>query len=501
VAEFLYETSLYPERVYTFKHALTHEVAYGSLLQERRRVLHARIVEVLETLHADRLDDQVERLAHHAFRGEVWDKAVTYLRQAGAKALAQSAHHEAVGHFEQAISVLVHLPETREAREQAIDLRLALRSALLPSSDSARILACLREAEALAVALNDSRRLGQISGFLSVYFRNLGAYDQAIVAAQHALTLATTEQDLVLQALANLFLGATYWAQGNYQWAIDCLRQTVASLHGARCYERFGQANLPAVQARAFLAACAAELGRFTQGRTLGEEGLRIAEVVAHPSSLMWAYYGVGLLALRHGDLPRALLRLEQAMGICQDADLTLFFSRMAAGLGAVYTLAGRAADAVALLTRAMAQTAATDMAGFQALCRLPLGEAHMLAGCLEEAHALAESALALARQHEERSHQAYALRLLGNIAAQRKPSDVMQAETYYHQALALATELAMRPLQAHCHRGLGMLYSQTGQSEQARVELSTAIEMYREMEMTFWLPETEAVLADVESR
>jgi class 3 adenylate cyclase/tetratricopeptide (TPR) repeat protein len=500
-AEFLYEASLYPERVYTFKHALTHEVAYGGLLQERRRVLHARIVEALETLAGGLVDDRVERLAHHALRGEVWAKAVVYFRQAGAKALARSAHQEAAGYFEQALSVLAHLPEQRDTREQSIDIRLALRSALLPSNDSPRILACLREAEALAMDLNDARRLGQVSGFLSVHFRNLGAYDQAIAAARRALTLATAGGDLVRQGLANLFLGATHWAQGDYPRAIDCLHRTIDSFHGAQCYERFGQATLPAVQARAFFAACAAELGQFAPGRSLGEEGLRMAEAVAHPSSLMWAYYGVGLLALRHGDLPRALPWLERAMGICQDADLTLFFPRMAASLGAAYTLGGRVADAVPLLTQAMEQMMARDMIGYQALCGLPLGEAQMLASCLEDAHALAERALAFACEHQEHGNQAYTLYLLGDIAMRRHPPELSQTETHYQRALDLALDLGMRPLQAHCHRGLGTVYSQTGQAQQARVELAAAIDLYRDMGMTFWLPETEAALAAVEGR
>ena len=129
-AEFLYETRLFPEREYTFKHALTHEVAYSTLLQERRRMLHARIVATLEGLSADRLAEQVERLTHHALRGEVWDKAVLYCRQAGEKALAHSAHRQAVEYFEQALRALAHLPEQRDILEQAIDLRLALRSAL-----------------------------------------------------------------------------------------------------------------------------------------------------------------------------------------------------------------------------------------------------------------------------------------------------------------------------------------------------------------------------------
>ena len=173
-AEFLYEASLFPELVYTFKHALTHEVTYSGLLLERRRALHARIVEALEALAGDRIAEQVERLAHHALRGEVWDKALAYCRQAGEKAMARSAHREAVGYFEQALSALPHLPEQRDTREQAIDLRLALRTALYPSGDLGRILAALREAEALATALDDPRRLGQVSGFLSNYFSHHG---------------------------------------------------------------------------------------------------------------------------------------------------------------------------------------------------------------------------------------------------------------------------------------------------------------------------------------
>jgi tetratricopeptide (TPR) repeat protein len=438
--ELLDETRLFPECTYPFKPALTHEVAYGSLLQERRRVLHARIVEALEALAGGRVAEQVERLAHHALRGEVWDKALAYGRQAEEKALARSAHREAVEYFEQALSTLPHLPDQHATREQAIDLRLALRSALFPSGDSGRILACLREAESFATALDDPRRLGQVSRFLSNYFYVMGAHDQAVAAGQRALALAMAGEDSVLQALANFYLGRPYQAQGDYARAIECYRQTVASLDGTWRHERFGQAILPAVQSRAFLAECYAELGTFAEGRALGEEGLWIAEMVAHPGSLMWAHYGLGLLAL------------------CQGA-----------------------------------------LGYFQARCRLSLGETHLLAGCLEEAYTLAEQALAHARERQERGNQAYALRLLGDVAAWREPPEGEPAEAHYRQALALAKELGMRPLQAHCRRGLGMLYAMIGQQEQARTELSAAIMLYRAMDMTFWLPQTEAALAQVE--
>jgi class 3 adenylate cyclase/tetratricopeptide (TPR) repeat protein len=497
-AEFLYETRLFPERAYTFKHALTHEVAYSSLLLERRRALHACIVEALEALAGERVAEQVERLAHHALRGEVWEKALAYCRQAGEKTLARSAYREAVGSFEQALSVLPHLPEQRDTREQAIDLRLALRSALFPSGDSGRILAYLREAESLAAALDDRRRLGQVSIFLTQHFFRMGDYDQAIAAGQRALTLATASGEVVLQALANRYLGVAYQFQGDYRRAIDCLRQTLASIEDAQRHERFGQAYLPAVLSRAWLARSYAELGSFAEGRAFGDEGLRIAEAVAHPGSLMWASWGVGLLALRQGDLCRALPRLERAVGICQDADLPANFPRIAAALGAAYTLVGRVADAVPLLTQAMEQTIAAEMAGFRSLCCLPLGEAQLLAGRLEEAHALAERALALAREHQERDNQAYALRLLGDIAARCEPSEAEQAEAHYRQALALADELGMRPLVAHCHLGLGTLYATTDQRQQACAELSAAIALYRAMDMTCWLPQAEAALAQV---
>jgi predicted ATPase len=120
--EFLYELFVESTPAYTFTHALTQEVAYGSLLQERRRALHARIVEAIERFSPDRLAEQVERLTHQALQGEVWDKAVTYCRQAGLKAVARSAYREAVASFEQAVVALQHLPQSRSTCEQAIDL-------------------------------------------------------------------------------------------------------------------------------------------------------------------------------------------------------------------------------------------------------------------------------------------------------------------------------------------------------------------------------------------
>ena len=247
-AEFLYETRLFPEHEYTFKHALTHEVAYSSVLQERRRVLHARIVEALEALAGERVAEQVERLAHHALRGEVWDKALAYCRQAGEKAMARSAHREAVGYFEQALSALPHLPET------ARHTRAGHRSPARPALGAPCRLATWGVSWRVCARPRPSRRPSTILVgwdrsllFLSVHFHFMGAYDQAIAAGQRALALATAGGEVVLQALANHYLGHAYQSQGDYRRAIDCFGQTVASLDGARRRERFGQVILPAV--------------------------------------------------------------------------------------------------------------------------------------------------------------------------------------------------------------------------------------------------------------
>jgi tetratricopeptide (TPR) repeat protein len=181
-----------------------------------------------------------------------------------------------------------------------------------------------------------------------------------------------------------------------------------------------------------------------------------------------------------------------------QGAYLRLLVPLVAAPLGAAYALAGRTAEALPLLEQAVAQAVAMHYLWDHALRTVWLSEAYLLAGRLNEAGTQAQRALEFSRAHQERGHEAYALWLLGEVAAQRMPPEMEKAETHYRQALALAEELGMRPLQAHCHRGLGTLYGRVGRVQQARAALGTAIALYRAMEMTFWLPQAEAALGQV---
>jgi tetratricopeptide (TPR) repeat protein len=189
---------------------------------------------------------------------------------------------------------------------------------------------------------------------------------------------------------------------------------------------------------------------------------------------------------------------LERAAGLCEEAELPFHFSLLALALGAAYVLCGRVDEAVRLLERVIEQTASSGIMGVQAPLLCTMGEAHLRAGRLEEARPLAVRALEYVRTYQQRGHEAYALRLLGDLAAHHDPLEVEEADTSYRRALALAEELGMRPLVAHCHLGLGTLYAKTGQQEQAHAELSSAIALYHAMDMTFWLPQAETALTQV---
>ncbi len=492
-AEFLYEASLFPDLEYTFKHALTHEVAYESVLQERRRTLHARIVEAIERLYPDRLTEHIERLAHHSFRGEVWEKAVTHLQQAGTKAFGRLANQEAVACFEQALGALAKLPENRETLERGIDLRLDLRNALLPLGEQGRTLTCLRDAERLALSLDDHQRLARVSAYMTLHFWWTGDHDRAVESAQRGLAMATEVGDFATQVTANFHLGQLYWARGEYRRAVGFLRRNVETLAGPLARERFGQVFVPSVDSRCYLAFCLAELGTFAEGITLSEEGAAIAKVAGSPFSLTTAYRGLGYVCLRQGDVHRAIPVLEQALAICQEWKIELLLVSVGYPLGCAYIAAGRLAEGRLLLGRALERAEAMGVQYFHSFLVSALGEAHMLAGQLDDAILLAERALDLSRGRKESGVEAYALGLLGKIASHRDPPDVQPAESRYGEALALADALGMRPLAAHCHAGLAKLYRRTSQRTEADEHFAAATSMYREMGMIYSLEKAEA--------
>jgi predicted ATPase len=493
-AEFLYETRLFPEHEYTFKHALTQQVAYETLLQERRRALHARIGEALEALTGDRVAEQAERLAYHALRGEVWDKAVHYCQQAGARAYDRAALRETVVYFDQALQALEHLPDHRDTRVQALDLRLALDGPLAALGEHERCRALLGEAEALARALDDRARLVRVLARMAQVRRVTGDYDGAMAAGRQALALAAALGDSALQVEASYFLGLASYFIGDFGRAVELLRRNVAAADRALGTPT---TDFPS-RSRAWLAQTLSTLGAFAEGHRHGEEALRLATLEGRGETPIVAHTGIGYLYLTKGDLEYAIRVLEPGLALCRASDHRANLRTIAAGLGSAYALQGRLAEGRALLEEAIREGISTGALQDRSLRVAWLSEVCRLAGRSEEAGQYAHHALDLARQLKERATEAVALHQLGVVHAYADPPDVASAIAHYCQALALAEELGMRPLQAHCHLGLGTLYAATGQREQARTVLSTAIALYRDMDMTFWLPQAEAALAQV---
>jgi class 3 adenylate cyclase/tetratricopeptide (TPR) repeat protein len=483
-AEFLYETRLFPDLEYTFKHALTHEVTYRSLLHERRRVLHGDILDAIERLFPDRFGERVEELARHAFGGEVWDKAMGYSWQAGAKALARSANRDAVAFFEQALAALDRLPTTSARNEQAIDLRFHLRSALMPLGEFHRTRDVLTEAETLAKALGDSRRMARGAGNMANLFWEMGQQEQAVAAGQRALDIAETLGDDDLRDLAHRYLGRSFHAIGDYPRAIEILA------NAARSRPR---SAVPVLSHEIFLVFCLAETGGFVEGIAHGNAALQAAEHHQQPVNLTAVCSALGRLYLRKGDLEKSIGLLERGVALCEAATIPLLFPMAAAPLGAAYAQAGRVLPGLALLQQAAERAVTMGRMVDQALWVAWLSEALFRAGRVDEAFEHAGRARDLALAHRERPNHGWSLRILGELFAER---DHEQAEDHYRHALAIADELGMRPLQAHCHLGLGVLCERQRRSEEARAALVEARRLFSVMEMSSWLGQAEAAWA-----
>ena len=498
-ADFLYETQLFPDPGYTFKHALTHDVAYGGLLVERRRALHAAVADTIERVHADRLVEHVEPLAHHARQGEVWDKAVLYLRQAGAKVLLRSANREAVACFEQGLDALRRLPESPAALAEALDLRFDLRNAFLPLAEWGRLGTILDEAETLAVTVGDQRRLGRALNYKVIHFLLAGNSAAALQAGLRSLAIGEAQADVAIQVVAHGYLAQTYVAQAECREGVQHCEAALALIQDALVQERFGQAAIQSSLLRVNLAIALGTLGRFVEAFGRLREALEIAEEAGHAYSLLPPLLSLGTLKLDQGDCLGAVALLERGLALSRSREVPLYVDDFAWALGAAYHETGRRVEGITLMEDAASGLAKRTVRLVLWAGRVgSLGRSYLLDGRLTDATRIAQEGLAAARQRGERVVEGQLLHLLGDIASHPHHFDTESGEAYYDTALALAEARGMRPLVAHCHLGLGKLYGRTDKREQAPEHLATAVTMYGEMGMTYWLEKAEAEMREL---
>ncbi len=485
-AEFLEEQALFPEPAYAFRHSLTHDVAYGDLLHERRRALHAKILAALERVHQDAPDEVIEALAHHAAEAELWESVVRYARQAALKTGAARGGRETVAFFEQALAALGRLPDDGPHRALAVDLRDELSRALVPLGEHPRIVTMLREAEAVAAGLQDHARLARTQALLSSAYWEVGDSVGAMESGERAVELAERVDDPALRVMANFSLGGAARAVGDYRRAVTLLRATLDLTAGARAAEHFGLAGVASVLTRGHLAWSLAELGEFPEAVQRADEAIRLAHAAPHAFSQAHAQLGLGGTLLRQGRLGEAIPALERGLALTRDAPF--LYAPTAADLGVIYTLSGRAGAGIELGERAVAEAQRMGRLGRLSLIVTHLGEAYFFAGRCADATREGARALRLAFERGEQGNQVYAHRLLGLIAAEDEAPRVEIARHHFDAALVLAEALGMRPLIARCHLGLGRLERRLGHADAARRHLDAATELLEAMQMKYWL-------------
>jgi tetratricopeptide (TPR) repeat protein len=410
--------------------------------------------------------------------------------------MSHSALREARSWYEQAFGALENIPAGREKLEQQIDLHLDLRNVLFLLGDRAAVAEHLHAAESLAETLGERQRWVRTLNFLNSYYGIAGDPERAVQYGERALALIGGDDDPSLLAVAQYYLGAAYNKMGRYSQAIDVLKRGMQTVEGPRRHERYGTTVVLSVICRSHLIQCLAAVGSFSEGVPYGEEGISIAEELDHPVSLIYVNCSLGVLFLMQGETDKAIPLLERALRICQSASIPVYVPFVASRLGAAHLFAGRVSDGLPYLEQGVENFPTVGRVGFLSLSMVWLSEGYLRSSRLAESSDLAKRALDLSRAHKERGHEAWALKLLGDIALYQHHANLEEAESYYQQAFKLGLELGMRPLQAHCHVGLGAVYGAVGATEKARVELSAAVHLYHSMEMALWLPRAEDTLA-----
>jgi predicted ATPase/class 3 adenylate cyclase len=494
-AQFLKTTSLYPDLAYSFRHALTHDVVYASMLKDQRRNLHARIVDALESLYPERRAEHVERLAHHALGAELWFEAVGYLREAAAKAGGRSANREAVAFLEQALGALGHLPESRETFGQAIDVRLDLRPPLLQLGRLEEIRTLSEEAARMAEQIADEVRQARAYAYLINYHYLRGEPARALEYGERCLAIAERLGDRILASVARRYMGHAYHALGQARHAIKVLQDNADALAADVDREPSAAAVTAYVSTCAWLAFAQADLGEFDAAETWADRARAEAEARRHPYSEAIALTLAGQVAALRGQLERAVGPLARALTICRETSLTVWQAIPASLLGHCLVALDRKQDGLSLLEEGVRLSDEVGVKAYLARWATLLGEGFLAMGDTARAAEIGERAIELARTHGERGHEAAALRLLGDLALAHEPPLVGTATEHYRAAIAIADELGLRPLLARTHLALGQLQRRAGRAIDAEGNLTTAVVLFSELGMRSWLDRSEPEL------
>ena len=496
--ELIQQIRVIPEAEYLFKHVITQEVTYDTLLKQKRKELHSLVGRAIEELYADRLEEFYEMLAFHYRRAEEWSLAYRYNREAALKAQSLSAYIETLGYLDAALQALKQLPRTRTRLKQEIDLRFNMRSSLFPLGRHEDWSDQVRKAELLASRINDKVRLAKCCIYLASHHWINGRNKEAIELCEKGLDLAESAGDLSTEVAAKFHLGIPLLYTGEFERQVVVHREVVELLSGQSVLEQHGLTSEPAVGTRALLTWGLSELGEFEEAEIWALQGSKLAGKVSNNFSTVFMQATSGLRYLRKGELDTALKLLHEANTLVHDLDIQSLFSFIASSLGHALLLSGRPDDALLIIEEAL-KSKNLDASIISPVYPLTaLSEALRLNGKLAKAFETAEDALHIFRQTEERCFGAWTLLVMAKIQSEMGSEQIEQTPQSYRQAIDLTAKLKMRPLLAHCSLECGQFFMKNGEFEKARLELQKAVGLFQSLGMRFWLPKAEAILSEL---
>jgi class 3 adenylate cyclase/tetratricopeptide (TPR) repeat protein len=501
-AELVYEAQLFPDVSYTFKHALTHEVAYGGLLTAQRRELHARIADAMQRIGDEhRLAEHAEPLSYHALRGEQWQTAFTYARRAAARSAWLCADLDAERLYERAFDAISRVPPSDERDRADIDLRLEMRTVLWRRGRVERMTKLFADAEAIATRLGDSRRLNAIYAFLLQYHWAMGESAQGLEYGRRCVEAASALGDRDLALVGHLYRGHIYHTTGESGKAVVELTKNLELLASAPTFEQPGVSGLPYPMSGAWAALALADAGEFTEAQRLVALGEAAARKAQHAYSLAAVTAAAGNIAAIRGEPDEAIATLEPVLATCREKHFAGWIMMCGWSLTVAYLDAGRATDALALCREARALKDSTGAMVWRGRELAYLAASMVENGLVDEARATATEAVEWGRKQAERVSEGIAHWALAGALAASSPPGTGEALAEIDRALALFESHGARAWVARAHLRRGEIQRRGGDVEGARASLTTAATRLRELGMTSLAGRAHEMLTSLDPR
>ncbi len=487
--EFIYEKSLFPELEYIFKHALTQEVAYNSLLQKRRKEIHQRIGKAIEDIYPDRLEEFYEALAHHYSMSEDWEKAFQYLKLSGLKASLGYSLQEAMGYYKQAISVLSKLPPTEQTKRAGVEVRLLMDFPLFGLGFPGDSIEIFQQGERLSRELGDGKSEANFQTILSCCSTSKGRAPEGLRWGETAFRRAEQLDDVDLMVASGFEVCQCAVNLGQFRKVLEVSAKCIAVLEKTqRQADYYGRpfntySALLAVQGGAM-----AMMGHFKEAEECCEKSLCFLRTIDNRYGLAMTEGTYGNVLAFKGDGKRALEHLQEALQHCEATQFVTVVGLTCNGLGAAHMYQGEMEAARLHLERGIKTSAEADMSMQTSLAHFLLGMVNFFSGDSASAQRCAEEALRVAQSNAEKAYEGMSWFLLGAVLGAADPLESGRAEEYLLKGTAIEEELGARPFSCMGHFFLGQHYADSRQRDKALDHLTKARSMSEEMGIDFWL-------------